>query len=90
MKAGWQGGGNPHDQTEVNVLRILPSGRILKSLNGPVGVLGSPLSKFFRSIFPQADDPPTKGKDEENPKCGKAGDDKVEGKMKDVLRSFGR
>ena len=90
MKTSGKGGGYPHDHTEVNVLGIFPPGWILKSLNGPVGVLGSPLSKFFRSTFPQADYPPTKGKDEENPNCGKDGDDKVEGKMKDVFRSFGR
>ena len=85
MKTSGQGGRYPHDHTEVNVLGIFPPGWILKSLNGPVGVLGSPLSKFFRSAFPQADDPTPEGKYKEHPKGSQERNDEIQRKMEDIF-----
>ena len=88
MQAGRQGGGDPHDQAEVDVLGIFPSGRVLQGLNGPVGVGGSSLREFLGRVFPQADDPTPEGEDEENPKGGQNGDHKVQREMKYVFRGL--
>ena len=77
MQAGGQGGGDAHDQPEVDVLGIFPPGRVLQRLDCPVGVCDPSLREFFGRAFPQTDDPTPEGEDEENPEGGQDCDHKV-------------
>ena len=53
MQNGGQGCGYSHDQTEVNVFGIFPPGGILYGLNGPVGILGTPVGQGAREQIPK-------------------------------------
>ncbi len=79
MQAGGQGSGYPHDQTKIDIFCILTPGGVLDCLNRPVGVLRSPLSELFGGSFPQADHPPTEGKDEQYPESCQHCDYQIQG-----------
>ena len=53
MRAGGEGRGNSHDQSEIDIFRIFPAGRILNSLNRSVGVLVAALEKLLEERFPR-------------------------------------
>ena len=67
MKTGGEGRGNSHDQSEIDIFRIFPAGRILNGLNRSVGVLVAALEKLLRNVFPETDQPASEREDEQNP-----------------------